>query len=77
MSEIKSRPYNPDKCCEACCFGRGGHASWCEKNRPMVTARGSTLLVPRGYAMTSFGVPLRTGCVDPFGYLLTNPSWKF
>ena len=29
MSEIKSRPYNPDKCCEACCFGRGGHAPWC------------------------------------------------
>lgn len=52
MSEIKSRPYNPDKCCEACCFGRGGHASWCEKNRPMVTAVGSTLLVPKQHGMS-------------------------
>ncbi len=32
MSEqIVSRVYkpNPDKCCEACIFGRGEHVEWC------------------------------------------------
>ena len=28
----KSNPYRPGPlCCEACCFGRGEHAAWCEK----------------------------------------------
>jgi hypothetical protein len=33
MGEIVSRRYqpNPDKCCEACVFGRGEHAAWCPK----------------------------------------------
>lgn len=31
MSGIVSRPYHPTACCEACVFGRGGHAEWCEK----------------------------------------------
>jgi len=32
MSEIVSRPYKPKKgrCCEACVFGRGRHALFCE-----------------------------------------------
>ncbi|MEN6537694.1 MAG: hypothetical protein ABFD89_28840 [Bryobacteraceae bacterium] len=32
MSDIVSRRYrpNPDKCCEACCFGQGEHADWCK-----------------------------------------------
>jgi hypothetical protein len=29
MSEIVSRVYYPEKCCEACVFGRGPHAEWC------------------------------------------------
>jgi hypothetical protein len=31
MRELTSRPYRPDpeKCCEACAFGRGPHAAWC------------------------------------------------
>ena len=30
MSDLTSRPYNPDpeRCCEACIFGRGAHAAW-------------------------------------------------
>ena len=32
MSEITSRPYRPEQCCEACVFGRGEHAEWCEKS---------------------------------------------
>jgi hypothetical protein len=36
MAELVSRPYNPDPeyCCEACVFGRGEHAEWCEKRVP-------------------------------------------
>ncbi len=32
MSDLQSRPYHPDpaQCCEACAFGRGDHAEWCE-----------------------------------------------
>jgi hypothetical protein len=32
---IQSRPYqpNPEKCCEACCFGGDDHSPWCE-HRP-------------------------------------------
>jgi hypothetical protein len=32
MEDIQSRPYKPDpeKCCEACVFGTGLHAPWCE-----------------------------------------------
>lgn len=30
--KIVSRPYKPVRCCEACVFGRGPHADWCEKN---------------------------------------------
>lgn len=30
MSEITSRPYHPAMACEACCFGSGEHAEWCE-----------------------------------------------
>jgi len=28
-----SNPYHPDpaKCCEACIFGRGKHADWCDQ----------------------------------------------
>lgn len=29
MSDLQSRPYRPEKCCEACVFGRGEHAEWC------------------------------------------------
>lgn len=31
-SDLQSRPYRPDpqQCCEACAFGRGEHAEWCE-----------------------------------------------
>ena len=33
MSDLQSRPYKPDpeQCCEACAFGRGKHAAWCQK----------------------------------------------
>lgn len=31
MSGISSRPYHPTACCEACVFGHGEHAEWCEK----------------------------------------------
>lgn len=33
MSDLVSRPYKPDaaRCCEACVFGRGEHAAWCER----------------------------------------------
>ena len=30
---IVSRPYSPgEKCCEACVFGSGEHALWCEES---------------------------------------------
>lgn len=31
-TELVSRPYQPDpaQCCEACVFGMGHHAKWCE-----------------------------------------------
>lgn len=30
----RSNPYRPDpeKCCEACVFGRGQHSDWCPKH---------------------------------------------
>jgi hypothetical protein len=32
MTDLTSRRYepNPEHCCEACVFGRGAHADWCE-----------------------------------------------
>jgi hypothetical protein len=37
-AELISRPYepNPEHCCEACVFGRGDHAEWCETGRDEV-----------------------------------------
>lgn len=37
MSEIVSRPYQPDpkQCCEACVWGRGPHAEWCQLFRQL------------------------------------------
>jgi hypothetical protein len=31
MADLVSRPYAPDpeRCCQACVFGRGEHAEWC------------------------------------------------
>lgn len=35
MTDLNSRPYNPDpaKCCEACIFGRGEHADFCARGQ--------------------------------------------
>ena len=32
---------NPEKACEACCFGRGEHAAWCEAELDEMEARHS------------------------------------
>lgn len=29
MSNLISRPYHPNMCCERCVFGTGEHADWC------------------------------------------------
>jgi hypothetical protein len=29
-TNITSRPFHPDQCCERCVFGRGEHAGWCD-----------------------------------------------
>ncbi len=34
MTEIVSRPYKPSAACEACVFGRGEQAVWCEAQKP-------------------------------------------
>lgn len=38
---IQSRDYrpNPEFCCEACVFGRGPHAEWCEKQKHAAETR--------------------------------------
>lgn len=43
---LTSRPYHPDpaKCCEACAFGRGEHAAWCER-KPDITLYGNPGIV--------------------------------
>lgn len=30
MAEITSRPFRPSMACQACVFGSGDHAHWCE-----------------------------------------------
>ena len=52
---IVSRPYRPgEKCCEACVFGSGKHALWCEER--------SAEIVPAKIQVSSHAVPCRSSC---------------
>ena len=49
MAEITSRPYKPDakQCCEACAFGRGEHAAWCERSGARWISRMALLVMTK------------------------------
>jgi hypothetical protein len=46
MSDLTSRPFrpSPEKCCEACVFGKGEHADWCLKRPDARYQHTATLL---------------------------------